>query len=112
MLFCFVCSHRLSLTSSSSSSFFVQVLGQQKKTLAGFSTAAVLPHTGFIYYSEIVQSVPPVSGGGREGGRDGKLPRERGEGREMVKGKREGGGKRDVVSCTSHHRMQEEKWRR
>lgn len=42
----------------------MQVLGQQKKTLAGFSTAAVLPHTGFIYYSEIVQSVPPVREGG------------------------------------------------
>ena len=35
----------------------VLLLGAQKKTLSGFSTASsqVLPHTGFIYYSEIVQ---------------------------------------------------------
>ena len=37
----------------------VQLLGQQKKTLAGFSQRSTLPHTGFIYHSEIVQSVPP-----------------------------------------------------
>lgn len=39
----------------------VLLLGAQKKTLSGFSTAStqVLPHTGFIYYSEIVQSIPP-----------------------------------------------------
>jgi len=36
----------------------VLVLGKQKKTLAGFSTAAVLPHAGFIYYHPIVQSLP------------------------------------------------------
>lgn len=39
----------------------VLVLGQQRKTLSGFSQVAMLPHTGFIYYSEIVQDTPPVS---------------------------------------------------
>ncbi|KAG6459516.1 hypothetical protein O3G_MSEX011422 [Manduca sexta] len=34
-------------------------LGQQKKTLSGFSQAAALPHTGFIYFSQIVQDTPP-----------------------------------------------------
>ena len=35
----------------------IMLLGSQKKTLSGFSTASaqVLPHTGFIYYSDIVQ---------------------------------------------------------
>merc|ERR1712226_1542343 len=39
----------------------IQLLGSQKKTLSGFSTSSsqVLPHTGFIYYSEIVQALPP-----------------------------------------------------
>ncbi|XP_048248665.1 U4/U6 small nuclear ribonucleoprotein Prp31-like isoform X2 [Haliotis rufescens] len=37
----------------------ILVLGSQKKTLSGFSTTAILPHTGFIYYSEIVQKTPP-----------------------------------------------------
>ncbi|KAF2883843.1 hypothetical protein ILUMI_22312 [Ignelater luminosus] len=37
----------------------VLILGQQKKTLSGFSQATMLPHTGFIYYSEIVQNSPP-----------------------------------------------------
>ena len=37
----------------------IQVLGQKKKlTLGGFSAMAALPHTGFIYYSPIVQSAP------------------------------------------------------
>ncbi|CAI8023058.1 U4/U6 small nuclear ribonucleoprotein Prp31 [Geodia barretti] len=36
------------------------VLGAQRKTLAGFSSAAILPHTGFIFYSDLVQSTPPV----------------------------------------------------
>lgn len=39
----------------------VLVLGQQKKTLSGFSQVTLLPHTGFIYYSDIVQDTPPVS---------------------------------------------------
>ena len=35
----------------------IMLLGSQKKSLSGFSTASaqVLPHTGFIYYSDIVQ---------------------------------------------------------
>ena len=41
--------------------FTEQVLGAQKKTLSGFSSATVLPHTGLVYYSDIVQSVPAVS---------------------------------------------------
>lgn len=35
------------------------VLGSQKTLLSGFSQTASLPHTGFIYYSEIVQDTPP-----------------------------------------------------
>lgn len=37
----------------------VQILGSKKKNLAGFSTATALPHTGFIFNTEIVQSTPP-----------------------------------------------------
>ena len=37
------------------------VVGAVKKTLSGFSQANILPHTGYIYYTEIVQSTPPVS---------------------------------------------------
>ncbi len=33
----------------------ILLLGAQKKTLSGFSSTSVLPHTGFIYFSEIVQ---------------------------------------------------------
>ena len=36
------------------------VVGAVKKTLSGFSQANVLPHTGYIYYTDLVQSVPPV----------------------------------------------------
>ncbi|XP_001625346.2 U4/U6 small nuclear ribonucleoprotein Prp31 [Nematostella vectensis] len=36
----------------------VMILGAQKKTLSGFSSAAILPHTGFIYFSPIVQNMP------------------------------------------------------
>ena len=38
----------------------IQVLGAQKRTLDGFSSTAMLPHTGFIYYSDIVQMTPEV----------------------------------------------------
>ena len=31
------------------------VLGAQRRTLSGFSSTATLPHTGHIYYSELVQ---------------------------------------------------------
>jgi len=37
----------------------IALLGQQKKTLSGFSQNSTLPHTGFIYYSKIVQDLPP-----------------------------------------------------
>lgn len=33
----------------------VLLLGAQKKTLTGFSSAAILPHTGHIYYCDLVQ---------------------------------------------------------
>ncbi|KAL3876972.1 hypothetical protein ACJMK2_034744 [Sinanodonta woodiana] len=36
----------------------IMLLGSQKKTLSGFSTVAILPHTGLIYYSDIVQKTP------------------------------------------------------
>lgn len=35
------------------------ILGAQKKTLSGFSKVAMLPHTGFVYYSDIVQDTAP-----------------------------------------------------
>lgn len=34
-------------------------LGKKKKSLGGFSTATVLPHSGFIYYHPLVQRLPP-----------------------------------------------------
>ncbi|KAK5645571.1 hypothetical protein RI129_006871 [Pyrocoelia pectoralis] len=37
----------------------VLILGEQKKSLSGFSQTNMLPHTGFVYYSEIVQNSPP-----------------------------------------------------
>ncbi|KAJ6631714.1 U4/U6 small nuclear ribonucleoprotein Prp31 [Pseudolycoriella hygida] len=37
----------------------LQVLGSQKKTLSGFSKVQMLPHTGFVYYSQIVQDTNP-----------------------------------------------------
>lgn len=37
----------------------VLVLGAQKKILSGFSHTTMLPHTGFIYYSEVVQEANP-----------------------------------------------------
>eukprot|EP00271_Cylindrocystis_brebissonii_P020029 TRINITY_DN643_c0_g2_i1.p1 TRINITY_DN643_c0_g2~~TRINITY_DN643_c0_g2_i1.p1 ORF type:complete len:500 (+),score=95.03 TRINITY_DN643_c0_g2_i1:421-1920(+) len=38
----------------------VYILGSKKKNLAGFSTATTLPHTGFVFMTEIVQSTPPA----------------------------------------------------
>ena len=35
------------------------LLGQQKKALSGFSTVQILPHTGYVYHSDLVQSLPP-----------------------------------------------------
>ncbi|XP_033117802.1 U4/U6 small nuclear ribonucleoprotein Prp31-like [Anneissia japonica] len=37
----------------------VLLLGAQKRTLSGFSSATLLPHTGFIYYSDLCQGTPP-----------------------------------------------------
>ncbi|PIK53937.1 putative U4/U6 small nuclear ribonucleoprotein Prp31 [Apostichopus japonicus] len=37
----------------------ILVLGAQKKTLSGFSSVATMPHTGYIFYSELVQGTPP-----------------------------------------------------
>jgi len=37
----------------------LQLLGNQKKTLSGFSQTSTLPHTGFIFHSPIVQDTPP-----------------------------------------------------
>lgn len=37
----------------------VLLLGQQKKTLSGFSQVTMMPHTGFVYFSDIVQNTPP-----------------------------------------------------
>eukprot|EP00055_Hartaetosiga_balthica_P014514 m.79895 g.79895 ORF g.79895 m.79895 type:complete len:517 (-) comp8615_c9_seq3:16-1566(-) len=37
----------------------VLLLGSQKKSMSGFSAAQMVPHTGFIFYSDIVQSQPP-----------------------------------------------------
>uniref|UniRef100_A0A8C0L1P3 U4/U6 small nuclear ribonucleoprotein Prp31 n=1 Tax=Canis lupus dingo TaxID=286419 RepID=A0A8C0L1P3_CANLU len=42
----------------------IMLLGAQRKTLSGFSSTSVLPHTGYIYHSDIVQSLPPVSATG------------------------------------------------
>jgi hypothetical protein len=39
----------------------VLVVGSQKRTLSGFSQVATLPHTGFVYYSDIVQETNLVS---------------------------------------------------
>lgn len=37
----------------------ILLLGQQKRALSGFSAQQVQPHTGYIYYSDVVQNVPP-----------------------------------------------------
>lgn len=37
----------------------LQVLGQEKKELSGFSSAAALKHTGIIFYCDLIQNVPP-----------------------------------------------------
>lgn len=39
----------------------ILVLGAQKKTLSGFSSVATMPHTGYIFYCDLVQGTPPVS---------------------------------------------------
>lgn len=37
----------------------ILLLGQQKRALSGFSAQQVIPHTGFIFHSDLVQNVPP-----------------------------------------------------
>ncbi|KAI9907321.1 hypothetical protein PsorP6_004363 [Peronosclerospora sorghi] len=37
----------------------LQVLGQEKKVLSGFSSAAALKHTGILFFSDLVQRMPP-----------------------------------------------------
>lgn len=37
----------------------VQVMGQEKKNLAGLSNASIVPHTGVLFQCEIVQGCPP-----------------------------------------------------
>ncbi|BFU22008.1 pre-mRNA splicing factor, putative [Entamoeba histolytica HM-1:IMSS-B] len=37
----------------------IEVLGQKKITLSGFSSSHHTPHTGFIYESELIQKLPP-----------------------------------------------------
>lgn len=37
----------------------IMLVGAEKRNLSGFSQANVLPHTGFIYYSPLVQELPP-----------------------------------------------------
>jgi U4/U6 small nuclear ribonucleoprotein PRP31 len=36
----------------------VLLLGQQKRNLSGFSSTQILPHTGYIYYCDVVQKLP------------------------------------------------------
>ena len=38
----------------------LQVLGAKRKNLAGYSTASVQPHQGFVFQSDIVQQTPPA----------------------------------------------------
>ncbi|KAL0985183.1 hypothetical protein UPYG_G00153840 [Umbra pygmaea] len=37
----------------------LMLLGSQKRTLAGFSSTSLLPHTGYIYHCDVVQTLPP-----------------------------------------------------
>ena len=37
----------------------ILLLGQQRRALSGFSAQQILPHTGYIYYADVVQNVPP-----------------------------------------------------
>lgn len=36
----------------------VLVLGAQKKTLSGFSSTQIQPHTGYVYFTDLVQKIP------------------------------------------------------
>ena len=37
----------------------ISLLGQSKERRSGFSTATQLPHTGMLYYCQLVQDCPP-----------------------------------------------------
>lgn len=37
----------------------IQVIGQERRNLAGFSNAAAMPHIGVLHYCDLVQSCPP-----------------------------------------------------
>uniref|UniRef100_A0A3B4WHB3 U4/U6 small nuclear ribonucleoprotein Prp31 n=1 Tax=Seriola lalandi dorsalis TaxID=1841481 RepID=A0A3B4WHB3_SERLL len=37
----------------------LMLLGAQRRTLSGFSSTSLLPHTGFIYHCDVVQTLPP-----------------------------------------------------
>ncbi|KAJ8392816.1 hypothetical protein AAFF_G00070200 [Aldrovandia affinis] len=37
----------------------LMLLGAQRKSLSGFSSTSLLPHTGYIYHCDVVQSLPP-----------------------------------------------------
>ncbi|KAG7250273.1 hypothetical protein CRUP_017979, partial [Coryphaenoides rupestris] len=37
----------------------LMLLGAQRRTLAGFSSTSLLPHTGYIYHCDVVQCLPP-----------------------------------------------------
>lgn len=37
----------------------IQVMGQEKKNLAGLSNNSIVPHTGVLFYCDLVQSCPP-----------------------------------------------------
>ncbi|CAN0104540.1 unnamed protein product, partial [Hapterophycus canaliculatus] len=37
----------------------LQVMGQEKKTLSGFSSKATVSHAGLLYQSEVIQLAPP-----------------------------------------------------
>lgn len=37
----------------------LEVLGSQRRTLTGFSSTALMPHTGFVFFTDLVQISPP-----------------------------------------------------
>jgi U4/U6 small nuclear ribonucleoprotein PRP31 len=37
----------------------LEVLGSQRKTLTGFSSTTLMPHTGFVFLTDLVQNSPP-----------------------------------------------------
>jgi len=37
----------------------IQLITQEKKYLSGFSKISALPHTGLLYYCDLVQNAPP-----------------------------------------------------